>query len=707
MHGVGFVGDLAIVLGVATLTAVLARLLKQPTILGYLVAGLIVGPYLPVPLFADTHRVEAMAELGVVLVMFAVGLEFQIAKLFRVLPISGVTALVQVGFLLWAGYTLGALLGWSSKEALFLGSAICISSTMVVTRLFSELEIPRAVREHVLGILVIQDVLAIVIIASLTAIAAGEGLEPAALATVLAKLSGVLLAFIGVGLLIVPRGVRWVAHTKNPELLAVIAAGLCFMLGSLAEGLGFSVALGAFVAGILVAESGRQKDIEHLIAPMRDIFAAVFFVSIGMTVDPLQALQHLPFSLLLVALIIVGQLLSVSLAGALSGSGLRRSLFSAFVLGQIGELAFIISSIGIQAGIVRADLQPVLVTVAALTAFTTPLAIRWAPRAIKVIDGALPGRVHRLLSLYESWFERWRERPRAPIGTKSPARHAMRNLAFDGLAATVVVALAVSWAGPGTQFIEKELGWSENASRGSFGLAVLVLLLPLLFHLIRNSLALSKTMADEIAPKMASGPAGQPIVRRLVRSTVHLLVTLAVGIPGIAVLRPLLPGPFGLPILLLVLGFIATYIFKELGNLDTELRSGAAAVAERLSAEMSTQLHLPPIPRDPTEDIPTELAIHQTLPGLDGVRGWKVPPRAWAEGLSLAQADLRAATGVAVVTIQRGPDLISLPNGGDIIQAGDTLGMLGSPEALAEAQSILLDGPKTERKKDREAAPSA
>src|SRR6478752_5132677 len=175
MHGMGFVQDLALVLGVAAVTGLLFRLLHQPSILGYLVAGLIVGPYLPTPFFANPERVQALSEFGVVLVMFAVGLEFRLSKFMSVLPIAGMTGVIQIGVLLWAGFAVGQELGWSNRESLFLGACICISSTMVVSKILDQDPISPDSRRFVFGILVLQDVAAIALIAVMTAVARGSG----------------------------------------------------------------------------------------------------------------------------------------------------------------------------------------------------------------------------------------------------------------------------------------------------------------------------------------------------------------------------------------------------------------------------------------------------------------------------------------------------------------------------------------------------
>ncbi|MCA9711323.1 MAG: cation:proton antiporter, partial [Myxococcales bacterium] len=275
MPHASLVTDLALVLGVAALTGTAFRALRQPPILGYLLAGLIVGPYIPIPLFADVERVRELSEFGVVLVMFAVGLEFSLGRVAAVLPLAGVTGLVQMGGMFWAGNLLGASLGLTPAGAVFLGASVAISSTMVVTKVFELHRPPADVRGIVLGVLVLQDLVAVVLIAVVTAVAEGSGLAPAALASTLGRLLGVLAAATGLGLLLVPRMTRKIAGLRSPEVSTVFALGLCFSLAAIMEHLGYSPALGAFLAGMLVAESGLGRRFEHLVAPLRDAFAAV------------------------------------------------------------------------------------------------------------------------------------------------------------------------------------------------------------------------------------------------------------------------------------------------------------------------------------------------------------------------------------------------------------------------------------------------
>ncbi|MFT5584789.1 MAG: CPA2 family monovalent cation:H+ antiporter-2, partial [Cognaticolwellia sp.] len=370
------VQDLGIALSMAAGMGLLAKRLGQPPVLGYLLAGLLVGPYIPIPVFADGERTHALSELGIVLVMFVVGLELRIKRLIKVLPTAGATALIEVGALLLAGIGVGTALGWGAQGALFLGASIAISSTMIVSNVFTGQGVTGPLRGYVMSVLVVQDVLAIVLAAVLTAVAAGQGLEPVALAAVVGRLAAVLVGILAFGVFLVPPLIRRVKALGSKELLVVVCAGLCFGLAFAAESLGYSVALGAFLAGVLVAESGEGHHVEHAMEPVRDIFAAIFFVAIGMSVDPRLALANLPVALAVSGLVVVVQLLSVGFAGVLSGNGLRRSVRAGLSLGQVGEFGFILSAIGIQAGVAPAELAPIVVTVAVLTSFTTPIAIR-------------------------------------------------------------------------------------------------------------------------------------------------------------------------------------------------------------------------------------------------------------------------------------------------------------------------------------------
>lgn len=687
MHEQSLVADLAVVLGVAAVTSVIARRLHQPSILGYLVAGLVVGPYLPIPLVANLERVTSLAEFGVVLVMFAVGLEFRIAKLLRVLPTSGLTGLLQVSFMMWAGVSLGQVLGWTSVESIFLGACIAISSTMVVSKVLEERPVQPDTRELIFGVLVFQDVSAIVLIAVLTAIAAGGGLGAMELATTVGKLAGFLVAMMAGGMLLIPRTIRMVARLESLEILVVFSVGLCFAMAETAAVIGYSVALGAFIAGILVAESGKGEKVEHLIQPLRDVFAAIFFVSIGMTVDPMQALEHLPLSLGVFVLVVTAQLFIVTVAGVLSGNGLRRSIIAGLAIGQIGEFAFILAAIGIGAGVVRASLSPVLVTVAVLTAFTTPLFLSRADKLVSFVDNAMPHRLERLLSLYEDWWVRLRsENEDAAADAPSIAR-SLRIIVFDAVALIALAALALG-ALPQVVPIVAEYVPSQTALvPHALRAAVLVLAAPLVWNLVRTTRLLASLVSHSLVGDNTEQDTGRVVVARTLRPIVQLVVLLAVGFPAAAVLRPL---PGGTYVLLGVMTFFAGGLFvlwRRAGAVETELQSSAARIAGLLASDPTASATV-----TATSTVDT-LSDRSLLPGLDVLRRVHLTRGAYALGHTLTALNLRALTGASVVAIHRAGGDVVLPTGRERLEEGDTLALAGPTSALDQGQQLLVSGP--------------
>jgi len=671
MHA-GLIADLAIVLGVAAITGVVSRRLSQPSVLGYLFAGLIVGPYLPVPLFADVHRMEELAELGVTLVMFGVGLELRLKKLVAVLPRAGIAVLVECGALLSAGYGVGQLLGWSTVASLFLGACIAISSTMTVSKVLGPSE--GELRELVLSMLILQDVVAIALIAAMTAVAAGGGLSAGELASTLGVLGLVLVAMVGGGLLVVPRAIRFVSRMASPEALLVLGVGLCFGFAQLAALLGYSVALGAFVAGMLVAESGEGERIEHLVAPIKDLFAAIFFVSIGMTVDPVVAFEHAPTALLVTGVVIVVQLVAVSVGGVLAGNGPRRSISAGLALGQIGEFAFIIAAVGVSADVVPAALSPVMVTVAVLTTFTTPLLLRRAPAIVGWIDRALPRRVRQTLTLYGYWLEALRERA-TPGGQRSVWR-ALVSILVDMLGVTAALALGI-WFEPRAAALLAERGLRLTDGQVSalvFCASVLVAI-PFGYALMRNITVLSRLFAEP-RDGQADAASGR-VVEASVRALIQVGVLVALGVPAV-VFVGWLGSPYPGAGLAVVLGVALVLVWRRSGQVEDEIETGAGRILELLSRQSS--------------DGPSEEAPGALIPGLDAALRVSLPEASPAVGKTLAELDLRAQTGATVVAIHHDQAQDSVvPNGRERLAAGDTLILMGTHEAKERARELLVE----------------
>lgn len=671
-----FISDIAVVLGVGAFTAIVMRLLRQSSVVAYLLAGFVVGPYIPIPLFAEPGRVESMAEFGVLLVMFAIGLEFRIRRFLQVLPVSGVTALLQMSFLFGCGLTVGNLLDWSMLEAVFLGAAVCISSTMVVSKLFDQSPVDSSTREFTFGVLVIQDLVAVVLIAMVSGIASGQGLESGALLATLGQLAVVLAGLVIGGMLFVPRVVRLAARFESQEILVVVVTGLCFCTAVLAEHLGYSVALGAFVAGVLVAESGEEKVIEPLIRPLRDLFAAVFFVSVGMSVDPVAAVAVLPQSLVLVVVVILAQFLSVSSAGLISGNGLRRSVWAGLALGQVGEFSFIIAGIGIAAGIVRGDAQSMLVTVAIITAFTTPLLFDRADGVVGWVQRRLTGRMLHILRLYERWFESVRSGAAQSAGRPS-MRRAVRVILVDSVVLLGLTAAAVMSRNELGGALVEHLELPRTVMSVILVAGWLTVSVPFLIGLVRSTASLARLVSRSVVSSAAAAtrPA-TPLLQGTYRTLVWLAVMLGVGIPLSATLEPVTgAAPFVLVVVgaLLAAGF---YLWRG----DDDMESGFRSQAERVARLLARQ-GAPSPGADPERPSP--------IPGFDLVFGFAILPGSRAVGKTLIELNLRALSGATVVAIRRGDENVLLPTGREALQAGDVLGIAGTEDAIRKANSLL------------------
>lgn len=691
-HGATVVVDLATVLGVAGVVGLLARLIALPGIVGYLVAGLIVGPNLPVPIYADPERIPTLAVLGVVLVMFCVGLEFRIGQLLRVLPVSGFAGMVQIGALMWAGFTIGYLLDWTPVASTFLGAALAISSTMVVTGAFAQRPPDPAVRGHALGILVLQDVAAILLVTALTVVAAGGSMEPAALAKTGLGLVATLVGLLAVGALLLPRLVRALVRVGWGESLTVLLVGFAFGYAVLAEALGYSEALGAFVAGMVVAESGEGHAIGERIGSLRDVFAAVFFVSIGMTVDPAAVVEVWPLVLGICATIIVGQLLSVTVGSLVSGVSLPVAVTTALSLGQIGEFSFILAEVGRSAGVVPPSLGPALVAVATITAITSPLLTRAAPRVVAVADHLIPGRVHRLLTIHQ----RAVVKIRALVGPDlAHWRAALLGVSLDAAGLIVLGVAFASGAGVAARWTAAQLGLDLLLAKAVVGGAALLLAAPLVFGLLLNARRLAELAVDVLVGADPDRPA-RPLAA-LVRALVHLAVLLTLGSPAVALLRPWLSAPWAAPTFLAALLAAALVVWRRAGQVDGALRSGVERMAVWVATEGGAaaddmgdgageaHAHVE-MANDgaASEHPPTQRSL-----GLDRLPRFILPPASAAVGRTLAELDLRARSGVSVVAILRDATLIPMPSAHEPLRAGDALVLLGADDAEARVAAAL------------------
>jgi CPA2 family monovalent cation:H+ antiporter-2 len=686
MHGAhDFLKALAMVLGVAAVTSVIFQRLRQPVVLGYIIAGLIIGPHVPIPLVADATIVQTLSELGVILLMFSLGLEFSLRKLFQVGLTAGLTAIIQCSLMIWLGFIVGRAFGWTATESIFTGAIIAISSTTIIAKAFDEQGIQGKLREIVVGVLIVEDLIAILLMATLTAIATGAGLSAGQLTVTLGRLAAFLVGLVVVGLLVVPRAVRAVQRLKRPETTLVASIGLCFAVALLAQEFGYSVALGAFLAGSLVAESGEEKEIEHLVQPVRDMFAAIFFVSVGMIIDPGLIAQHWVAVVVLTGVVILGKLVGVSVGVFLTGNGTRTAVQSGLSLAQIGEFSFIIAGLGLSLNATGQFLYPVAVAVSAITTLTTPFLIRAAGPVANLVDRKLPKPIQTFAVLYGSWVENLRAaRPRQTAGAR--IRRMVRLLLLDtALLAILIIGTALD-LGKLTAAIERRIGLEDTVAR-PLGIALAAALAtPLCVGVVRLTRGLGLLLAETALPPKAQGKldlAAAP--RRALVVTLQLTIFLLVGAPLVALTQPFLPGFLGAAVLLLLLVVLGVGFWRSATNLQGHVRAGSQVIIEALAAQ--SHVKSAGTPANSLEK------LHPVLPGLGEPTSIQLESTSPAVGRTLAELNLRGMTGATVLAIRRGEAGVVIPTAREQLQPGDVLALAGTHEAIDAARAVLTGSP--------------
>jgi CPA2 family monovalent cation:H+ antiporter-2 len=681
-----FLRTLAIVLCAAAVTTVLFQRLKQPVVFGYLFAGMIVGPHVPIPIVADVETVRTLAETGVILLLFALGLEFSLRKLIRVGPTAGVVAVAQSGFMVWIGYLLGRAFGWTTLECVYAGAIIAISSTTIIAKAFEERRVTGTFKELVLGVLIIEDLIGIFLIAILTAVSAGGGLSAESLAATGMRLAFFLGALVGVGLLVIPRTVRAVVRMNRPETTLVASMGICFAAALLALAFGYSVALGAFIAGSLVAESGHEKTVEHLVQPVRDVFAAIFFVSVGMLIDPALVARHWVPVVAFTAAVIGGKVVAVTVSSFLIGYTPRTAVQAGMSLGQIGEFSFIIAGVGLATGATRDFLYPVAVAVSAISTLTTPWLIRSAGGAASYVDRKLPRPIQTFAALYGSWIERLRG-PRAG-GTRRPRTRRLAGLILvdAGAIVGVVIGTALEIQRFGA-VIADWTGLAPEVARIAVVAGAAVVVVPLVIGLVRTARQLGLALALAALPPPERGVDLGAAPRRALTTTLQLAIVVVAALGIVVGTEPFFP-PFRsalvagavLGALLLVLGVA---FWQTAADLHGHARAGAEIILSALAHQMAT------VPRGEEAGGDAMERIRTLLPGLGDPVPLRIDRGSPVAARSLGELDFRGTTGATVLAILRDGEKVVMPSGDQVLREGDVLAVTGSRDAVESARAFL------------------
>ncbi|EEO28078.1 cation:proton antiporter [Oxalobacter paraformigenes] len=519
-----FIQDLAVIMIVAAFVTVIFHRLKQPVVLGYIVAGVLIGPHTPpFELIRDEHTIRILAELGVIFLMFSLGLEFSFRKLLRVGATALIAAVLEIIVMIWIGYQIGLWLGWNNNlDALFLGAILAISSTTIIVKALNDLKMKHERFAHLIfGVLIVEDILGIGLIALLSGVAISGSVSGSDVFLTISKLSLFMIVAMLVGILLVPRLLAYIGKFRSNEMLLITVLGLCFGFCLLVVKLEYSMVLGAFIIGAIIAEARELHWIERLIEPVRDMFSAIFFVAVGLLLDPRVMIEYATPILVIAGAVIIGKVFSCTIGAMIAGNDGRTSLRMGMGMSQIGEFSFIIASLGMAYKVTSDFLYPIVVAVSAITTLTTPYLIRAADPLAKSIARITPRPLARIVDLYGEWLNNLH-----PQGTNAVIWNMIKRILVQiGINMAVVIAIFLGSAylalNLGNEFLADwidDIDWRKSLIWGT----TLILSLPFLIAAFRKFKALSMMLAEMSVRESVTGRHTQQ-VRRIISEILPLL----------------------------------------------------------------------------------------------------------------------------------------------------------------------------------------
>ncbi|MEK2610246.1 cation:proton antiporter [Pseudomonas shirazensis] len=571
MHAISFIQDLAVIMLVAGVVTIVFHRLKQPVVLGYIVAGFIIGPHTPpFGLIHDEDTIKTLAELGVIFLMFCLGLEFSLRKLFKVGATAFIAAFLEIVLMIWIGFEIGRWFGWNTMDSLFLGAILAISSTTIIVKALNDLKMKNErFAQLIFGVLIVEDILGIGIIALLSGIAVSGSVSSGEVFSTVGKLSLFMIVALVIGILLVPRLLAYVAKFESNEMLLITVLGLCFGFCLLVVKLEYSMVLGAFLIGAIMAESRQLLTIERLIEPVRDMFSAIFFVAIGLMIDP-QVLVDYAWPIVVITFaVVLGKMLSCGMGAFIAGNDGRTSLRVGMGLSQIGEFSFIIAALGMTLQVTSDFLYPVAVAVSAITTLLTPYLIRAAdPLSIK-LGQIMPNRLSRVLSLYGEWL-----RSIQPQGEGAMLAAMIRRILLQ-VGVNLALVIAIFFTGG---YFAEQIGlwlneWLGDVSQQKALIwgAALLLSLPFLIAAYRKLKALSMLLAEMgVKPEMAGRHTQR--VRRVIAEVIPLLSLLVIFLLLSALSASILPTNELLLVIVVVAAVVVAVLWRWFIRVHTRMQ---------------------------------------------------------------------------------------------------------------------------------------
>ena len=647
------ISDLAVILISAGLVTLLFKRLKQPVVLGYIVAGILAGPAIKeIPTVTDIESIRIWADIGVVFLLFALGLDFSFKKLMKVGGTAVIGAITVVIGMMTFGYITGLSLGWGHMNSLFLGGMLSMSSTTIIFKAFDDMGLRnRRFAGVVFGILVVEDLFAVLLMVLLSTLAVSKHVEGMELLDSVIKLAVFLLFCFVVGIYLIPSFLKRARKFLNDETLLIVSLGLCLGMVMIATKAGFSSALGAFVMGSILAETIDAEHIEHIVKPVKDLFGAIFFVSVGMLIDPVLLWEYKIPILILTIVVMVGQILFGSFGVLLSGQTIKVAIQSGFSLAQIGEFAFIIASLGLTLGVTDNFLYPIVVAVSVITTFFTPYMIRMAEPAYKIAERTIPASWKSFLERYSSGSNTIRQ--------KSAWNKLLKALIrIVGTYTAVTLVLIFIWL----QFIAPFIISKLPGIRGEVISLVLILILisPMLRAIMmkkNHSVEYEQLWHDS---KYNRGPLVSLIVLRII---------LCIGLVMLPVARLLNAAAgiaFAIAATVITLVILSKWLKKQSILMERHFFTNLTA------REMENERNAP---------IKQRFASHLLERDLH-LADFEVKQNSPSMGKTLKELNFRQKCNVNIVTIIRGDRRINIPGGNERLYPFDKLIVVGADDEL-------------------------
>lgn len=646
-HVPSLIHDLGLILLVAAITSLLFKKLKQPVVLGYILAGFLVSPKFAIfPNVTDVSDIKIWAEIGVIFLLFNLGLEFSFKKLMHTGGAAAITAIIEVTGMVIVGFLLGKLLGWSFMDCVFLGGILSISSTTIIFRAFEELGLKsRRFANLVFGVLIIEDLVAVLLLVLLSTISVSREFEGEQMIISVLKLVFYLLLWFVSGIFFLPTILRKLKKLLNDETMLIVSIALCLAMVMLAAKAGFSPALGAFIMGSILAETTKAEHIEHLIKPVKDLFGAVFFVSVGMLIDPHVLVEYALPILIITLVLIFFKTFHVSVGAFISGQSLKTALQSGMSQAQIGEFSFIIATLGLTLNVTSSFLYPVAVAVSVITSFTTPYMIRGSEPFYRWIDHRLPTNLRKTLNRYSTGAQ--------SVSSTSEWKEVLRGYLIHITLLSIIIIGIIILA---SNYLKPSFNsWFPSGYWGNIFAAsiCLLLILPFMWSL------LTKRYSQEAFTKMWS--------EKRFRAVLLLLRLLRVAL-AIVYLGVLLLSFFPLRIAIagLFIIIIASILLKD------KIHALYIKIENRFLDNFNDR------------EIQTKAkGRHELAPWDAIITRFKIPTGSAVTGVTLQELALREKFGVNIAMIKRGEDFtIMTPERNEKMYPGDEIFVIGTDEQL-------------------------